>query len=78
MKATRVYTITDIHTNETVSSQDWEVAIATARTWFPDAPQEVLDQLDQLEVDPAWPHDPASLENTLGLIVEYEPASEQK
>lgn len=38
MKTPRIYTITDIHADKTVSSEDWEVAIETARTWFPDAP----------------------------------------
>lgn len=73
MHKSRIYTITDIHTDETVSSQDWEVAIATARTWFPAAPQKVIDQLDALEADPDWPGDPHELRNTLGLNVEYQP-----
>jgi len=38
VKTPRIYTITDIHADKTVSSEDWEVAIETARTWFPDAP----------------------------------------
>lgn len=73
MKANRVYTITDIHADKTVTSEDWEVAITTARDWFPDAPQDVLDQLDKLEADPHWPGTPHELENLLGLIVEYGP-----
>ena len=73
MKTPRIYTITDIHADKTVSSEDWEVAIETARTWFPDAPQEVIAQLNALEADPHRPGNPHELENLLGLIVEYGP-----
>jgi len=78
MKTAYIYTITDTHTHKTVSSPDWQEAIATARTWFPDAPEEVIEQLNKLEADPNWPHGPVSLKHSLGLIVKYTPADERQ
>lgn len=68
----REYEITDIHTDQTVAGQDWEEVMATVHGWFGDAPQEVLDALEELENNPDM--DPHVAKNFLGLIIDYGPA----
>lgn len=75
MTVDRIYTVTDIHTDESVTGADWETVMTTVRTWFSGAPEKVRAQLDELSNDPDWPGDSGSLENMLGLMVDYRPAA---
>lgn len=68
---TRTYKATDIHTDQTITSQDWEDVETAILEWNANAP---ADHLDNLRNANLLDEEPEVLENAYGLKIEYGPA----